>query len=115
MEQLNKVQAANFSEVHDNLQLLDGCMSSLSARGATQARAHGHCHASPACAFLDHAPGAAVQPYLAQVEELETAVGDLEHLVEALDRASWQLGKARGFVRPRRWCVPHHNAMHMMR
>lgn len=75
----------------------------------------GRCHASPACAFLDHEPGAAVQPYLAQVEELETAVGDLEHLVEALDRASWQLGKARGFVRPRRWCVPHHNAMHMMR
>lgn len=67
LEQLTTVQSAAFSELKDNLSQLDEFSARLTQRGA------------------------AMQPYLDSIGELEASVDDLEHLVEALDRASWQL------------------------
>lgn len=93
MEQLNTIEAANFAEMKDNLTQLDTFMEGLHKQGSRALlTCPGWCGLVQYANLIAVHTGEAMQPYLAQIDELDNAVGDLEHLVDALDRASWQLG-----------------------
>lgn len=101
MEQLNQVQSAEFAELHDNLTELGTFNANLSKRGSCCGEVHSTLDVQSVdpCGLSRTAQwtGKALEPYFQQVVELEQAIGELERMVDGLDRASWQLGACQSY------------------